>query len=168
MTVGECLCALRALDWEVWPDIKKNQPWCQIVHSVKSSIFTHSVKLFAVSNCPASNCPVSNCPVSNCPGVKSSVVSNCPRCQIVRCQIVLVSNCLRCQIVCCVKLSAVSNCLLCQIVLVSKCPRCQIVCGVKLSARGVKLSWCQNVRGVKLSAELNCPVSNCPRTICVV
>ena len=55
-----------------------------------------------------------------------------------------------------------------QIFMVSNCPRCQIVrfytwCQI---VRGVKLSWCQIVLGVKLSANMGSvklsAVSNCP------
>ena len=87
--------------------IKENIPgakfWrCQIVRGVKLSVFTHGVKLSAVSNCPGVKLSgVKLSAVSNCP------VSNCPRCQIVR------QHC-RCQIVRGVKLSW------CQIVLESK------------------------------------------------
>ena len=92
MTVRGCLCALWALGWET-KKILKEFPWCQIVRGVKLSVFTHGVKLSAVSNCPGvklsgvklsavSNCPVSNCPgvklSANMGGVKLSAVSNCP------------------------------------------------------------------------------------------
>ena len=96
MTVRGCLCALWALGWET-KKILKEFPWCQIVRGVKLSVFTHGVKLSAVSNCP---------------GVKLSGVK-LSWCQIVRCQIGLVSNCPRgrnsprCQIVGGVKLSGV-------------------------------------------------------------
>ena len=87
--------------------IKENIPGanylrCQIVRGVKLSVFTHGVKLSAVSNCPGVKLSgVKLSAVSNCP------VSNCPRCQIVR------QHC-RCQIVRGVKLSW------CQIVLESQ------------------------------------------------
>ena len=94
----------------------------QNFHGVKLSVFTHGVKLSAVSNCPFCT-----------HGVKLSAVSNWPRCRLV-CGVKLsavsiypVINCPRCQIVCGVKLSAVSNypainCPRCQIVLLSNCP----------------------------------------------
>ena len=73
-------------------------------------------------------------------GAKLSAVPNCPRCQIVHFT-------LRCQIVRGAKLSAVPNCPWCQIVhfypwcqIVRQHGRCQIV-------RGAKLSWCQIVLG---------------------
>ena len=74
--------------------IKENIPgakfWrCQIVRGVKLSVFTHGVKLSAVSNCPGVKLSgVKLSAVSNCP--PTLPVSNCPRCQIV-----LVSNCPR-------------------------------------------------------------------------
>ena len=59
---------------------------CQIVCDVKLSVFTHGVKLSAVSNCPGVKLSgVKLSAVSNCP--PTLPVSNCPRCQIV-----LVSN----------------------------------------------------------------------------
>ena len=72
--------------------------WCQIVCGVKLSVFTHGVKLSAVSNCPGVKLSgVKLSAVSNCP------VSNCPRCQIVRqhcwCQIVRGVKLSWCQIV---------------------------------------------------------------------
>ena len=102
MTVRGCLCALWALGWETKKLLKKF-PWCQIVRGVKLSVFTHGVKLSAVSNCP---------------GVKLSGVK-LSWCQIVRCQIVRG-----------VKLSGVKLSW-CQIV--RQHGRCQIVRGVKLS-----------------------------------
>ena len=64
--------------------IKENVPGanflrCQIVRGVKLSVFTHGVKLSAVSNCPGVK--LSGVKLSD---VKLSAVSNCPWCQIVR------------------------------------------------------------------------------------
>ena len=68
--------------------IKENIPgakfWrCQIVRGVKLSVFTHGVKLSAVSNCP--RCQIVRCQIvrgvklsANIAGVKLSAVSNCP------------------------------------------------------------------------------------------
>ena len=97
----------------------KKIPWCQIVCGVKLSVFTHGVKLSAVSNCP---------------GVKLSGVK-LSWCQIVRCQIVRG-----------VKLSGVKLSW-CQIV--RQHGRCQIVRGVKLSGVKLSaLSNCPMIRNM--------------------
>ena len=87
MTVRGCLCALWALGRETKKLLKKF-PWCQIVLGVKLSVFTHGVKLSAVSNCPGVK--LSGVKLSWC-----QIVRQHGRCQIVRgvklswCQIVL-------------------------------------------------------------------------------
>ena len=94
MTVGGCLCALRALGWERFDKVFLSHleiaflilitSRCQIVP------FSLRCQIVLVPNCPLF-IAVPNCPfytaVPNCPGAKLSyftlLVPNCPRCQIV-------------------------------------------------------------------------------------